>query len=151
MENGTLVWDSTLNSWVKLGGTGDAAHVHQTGSGPQATAKNRRLNAINTTYARATNGASYASADNVTEVYITVLPSAAGTAGDLSKEAIVTFDAPTEGVASSFLSDTGGQAVNVQQWPLQLGVRMGPYTFSSYLSWVDVSTDVAATAIIEGA
>lgn len=124
-----------------------AALVHQSGSGPVATAKNRQLD-LAAAYARATNGGSYTSTDNVTEVYITVLPDVAFTN---EKKAIVTFDAPTEGVASSFLTDTGGQAVNVQQWALQLGVRNGPYTFSSYLSWLDIKTDVAAIAIIEGA
>src|SRR3990172_3657950 len=87
----------------------------------------RRLNALNTTYARATNGADFTAVGGVKEIYVTVMPSAAGVAGGLSKEAILTYDAPSEAVASAFLADTGGQATDVYQITLQLGVPNGPF------------------------
>src|SRR3990172_10526799 len=110
----------------------------------------RRLNALNTTYARATNGADFTDAGGVKEIYVTVMPSAAGVAGDLSKEAILTYDAPSEAVASAFLADTGGQTTDVFQIALPLGVRNGPFIFTDSVNWFDIATDVAATAIIEG-
>jgi len=113
-------------------------------------AHTRRLNALNTTYGRATNGADFTDVGGVKEIYVTIMPSAAGVAGDLSKEAVMTYDAPSEAVAAAFLADTGGQATGVYQIALQLGVRNGPFFFSDPVNWFDIAPDVAATGIIEG-
>jgi hypothetical protein len=149
--SGTIFYETdTPFAYIYVGGTwrlhsiGGAGHVYP---GIEGEAQTRRLNALATTYARATNGADFTAVGGVREIYITLLPTAAFTN---EKKAIATFDAPNEATAAAWLSDTGGQAINTMQTPLQLGIRNGPFAFSAPIDWVDIATDVAATAIIEG-
>ena len=141
-------FNNTTGKSVAAQGTADGAGLVIQGLSGEGHV--RRLNALNTTYARATNGANFTAVGGVKEVYITILPSAAGVAGDLSKEAILTYDAPSEAVASAFLADTGGQTTDVFQIALPLGIRNGPFFFTEPVNWFDIATDVAATALIEG-
>lgn len=154
-DTGDLYRCYGTTNWQKVRIAG-AALVSVTGIGQTGPEKNRLIPALNVVYARATNGADFSGVGGIVEAYITIIPAAAGVAGDLSKKAQVTFDAPNEATASAFLASAGGQAVPVLKRPLILGVRNGPYTFKDAngvpfpINWIDIATDVTAIAFIEG-
>jgi hypothetical protein len=134
-------WDTA--NWVCLSISG-AALVHDGVAGISHTI---HQNALNATYARATNGFNFSGVGGAREVFVTILPTAAFTN---EKKAILTYGAPNEGTASAWLSDIGGQSADVIQIPLQLGARNGPFPFDANVDWFDIATDVAGIGIIEG-
>lgn len=136
-ESDGAVWNT-----VGIGGSG-LVHAGLAGAG-----HTRRLTSLAVTYARATNGADFTEAGGVREVYITILPDAAWTN---EKKAVFTYGAESEAIATAwFLDPTAPPTEEVQQIPLQLGVRCGPFTFSENINWIDIKTDVVGDAIVEG-
>lgn len=134
-------------------GANKGAFVNLLSEGITGVAHNRRLSSTATTYARATNGADFTAVGGVAEVYITAINPAA-TPSTTEDRVLVVFDAPSEAVATAWLADTGGQAVEIQQFSIPLGVRMGPYRFTdadgvaTNIDWIDFQTFVDANVII---
>jgi hypothetical protein len=98
--------------------------------------KNRNINAAVTTYAAATNTATWTSTDNVKSIVIT--PKSATAAALQNDEfCLVVFDATNEAVASGFLSDTGGASTDVEYFMVAVGQKR-QFDFVDYLTRVDV-------------
>ena len=102
--------------------------------GNDGTVQNRNINAAATTYATSTNTATWTT--GVTQMVFTA-KSATAAALQNDEFCLIAFDAPTEGVASSWLSDTGGAAVSVQYHMLAVGEPREFY-FTDPVTRVDV-------------
>ena len=115
--------------------TNGALHVSPKYGTSQST-KNRNINAAVTTYAAATNSATWTSTDNVTVIIVT--PKSATAAALQNDEfCLVVFDATSEAVANAWLADAGGVALDVEYHIVPVG-KPTRFPFTSYLSRVDV-------------
>jgi hypothetical protein len=131
--------------WDITHGAGGVVLVANTGITGEAYTF--RLPAAVTAYARATNGAELQVVGGFREWEVMFLPTVAFTN---EKKALVTFGAPSEGVANSWLSDTGGQSFPVMNVPIRLGVWEGPFFSDTPINWADVDPDVDGQFIIRG-
>lgn len=137
----------TISINDKLNDGDPAIQSHVVANGPiSSEGKNRRLASLATTYARATNGATWVRPKGPTEVYITIRPTAAFTN---EKKAEVVFDCSSEVEAQAAFANTGGLEEPILSFPLILGVRNGPFSFSAPIHAIDITTSVVGEAIVE--
>jgi hypothetical protein len=134
-----------LVNWLGALAAGDPAPV--VSAGYNGEVYTFRLPAAVTVYARATNGAELEAVGGFREWEVMFLPTAAFTN---EKKALVTFSAPSEAVANSWLSDTGGQSFPVMNVPIRLGVWEGPFFSNTPINWADVDPDVDGQFFIRG-
>ena len=124
----------TSAGWVylRVGGAAIVRNVEGTGE----VTKNRNINAAATTYAAATNSATWTSADNVTDINI-VVKSATAAAIQNDEFVLVVYDVTNEAVAAGFFADTGGISSDIEYEMIPVGVPISRQ-FTSYLSRIDV-------------
>lgn len=130
--------DSTKRNSIKVASTGAALVA----TGAVGQAHNRNINAASSTYASATNTITWVSA--VTDVSVQVPATAS------LSYVLVVYDAPNDAVASAWLADTGGAAVDVAYDLVQAGQTLNRQ-FSSGISRLDVLPVGAVTRVVVGA
>jgi len=139
-------YDTLTNTVVRLLASTNGAIHTITGTGKGT--KNRRLG-LATTYAAATNSTEFTEAQNVRQIYLIAIPDAAGTAGDLSQECIITFDATSDAVEQGWLEQGADPGLIYPNISIPFGERMGPYDFNGYLSRIGALPDVLCELVVE--
>jgi len=100
-------------------------------------ARNRNINAASSTWASATNTATWTAGLGVTEVTITPEVTTTQSALQNSQACLVAFDAPNDAVASSWLADTGSASTDVNYYMVYNGSPQ-TFIFTSAITRVDV-------------
>lgn len=128
-----VAYDPLSNKPVRLHASNNSLSLI---SGSSGASHNRNIAAAATTYASATNSATWNSSLGLKEATIVVK---SATAGALQNDelCLVVFNAPSDAVASNWLSDAGAVGQDVQYYMVPVAVPR-TFQFTDALTRVDV-------------